>query len=177
MSKIIHLIMLPMALIGVLLISACEISPKVIAICPKVTPLEEAAFLTRFLPGPGRDITDITLEAEFSRVAGECNVYDDKIEVGVFLELTATKGPALKGKDANASLFIFAMTADKTVLERREIPIVFQFAGNQSAIAYNERFLISIPKLEAQNGDDFLVYMAFKLTPEELRFNREEKSF
>ncbi len=97
--------------------------------------------------------------------------------MGIYVELTATQGPAMKEKFETASIYIMVLTADKKLINRREIPIKFDFVTNQSTIKYLERFLINIPKVQDQNGDDFLVYLSFKLTPEELKFNREEKFF
>lgn len=177
MSTLFRIIALPLTLIAVLFVAACDTTPQVASICPKVRPLEQGGYLTRFLPGPGRDITDITLEAEFYGIAGTCKAYDDYIDVAVVVELQATKGPASEAASEPVDLIIIVLTADKKVLQRRALPVTFNFPDNQSTIKYLERFAIKIPKLETQNGDAFLIYTSFKLTPEELRFNREEKSF
>ena len=45
--------------------------------CPAVFILQDAQNLTRFKPGPGRDITDIRFEAEIFDFRGQCNFDED----------------------------------------------------------------------------------------------------
>ena len=162
---------------AVTILSACEIAKPVEVSCPKVKVLEDVGNITRFRDGPGRDITDIILEAEFQRVAGECEVSDEFVEVAIYVELTAAQGAALRNPSADASIFMAVADPEKRILSRRAMPIKFAFPGNRSRISYIERFLVDIPKTEAQKAENFVVYMGFEMTREELEFNRSEQNF
>lgn len=143
------------------------------ATCPQVKVLKDLGQITRYREGPGRDITDVLLEAQFTRVAGECNVDDDIVELGLIVNMQARQGPALSA-DATAVNMLVAVTGkDKKVLSRRVMPVRFDFSNNQSTISYLERFLIDIPKTAAQKSEDFTVFMGYELSQEELEFNRE----
>lgn len=159
------------------ILSACEIAKPVEVACPQVKVLQDVGNIIRFQEGQGRDITDIVLEAEFQRVVGECEVSDEFVEVAVYVELSAAQGAALRNSFADAGIFMAVADPERRIMSRRSMPVKFAFPGNRSRISYIERFLVDIPKTEAQKAENFVVYMGFELSREELQFNRLEKNF
>ena len=63
--------------------------------CPAVFILQDAQNLTRFKPGPGRDITDIRFEAEIFDFRGQCNFDEDDgiwaVEVELLVQISVEK--------------------------------------------------------------------------------------
>ena len=47
-----------------------------------------------------------------------------------------------------------------------------EFPGNQTRAHYTDEFELVIPKLSGQSVDDFLIFIGFELTNEELEYNR-----
>jgi len=53
-----------LALLAVLVLAACQRGPeRPPPECPEIAIVQDLAELTLFAPGPGRDLTDVTLEA------------------------------------------------------------------------------------------------------------------
>lgn len=167
--KLASLAALPFAL------AACEgmdFSKPGTAKCPEVRVLEDLGELVRYKPGPGRDITDIILEAEFTRVAGECTVNDEVIDVGLYVGMNASQGPAERGDKAKVNMIMAIADADRNILSRRVMPIELSFEGNSSKIYYQERFLAEIPRKKGDSPDSYAIYLGYELTKGELEFNR-----
>ncbi len=181
MFKNINLIYYPVALITwfitILMISGCGATPEQAATCPIVKPLEQAAYLTKFKPDTGQDITDIIFNAKFHRIAGDCNITSDEINLNIMAEIIVEKIAVMNIENTNANMLVFIMSSDKKILNRKKIPLNFEFNDNQSNIRYIERFEVNIPKNDNQTGEDFIIYLAFELTHKELKFNRENNNF
>lgn len=163
------------ALAGLLLVSACGSNSKIIR-CPDVRVPSETGNLTRFGPGEGRDITDVVMEAQFEEVRGECSVDDDEIQVATLVKITARQGPASTLQQGEFSFFVAVTDRKRNILSRRSVPAAVDFSGNRSRVVYFERLKVDIPKTEEAAGDDFLIFMGFELTREEVEFNRAQGS-
>ena len=57
-------------LVGAAMLAGCSSDRK--KVCPRVAVLSEAGSLTRFAPGPGRDILDIDFQAEIGDLITSC---------------------------------------------------------------------------------------------------------
>ncbi len=159
-----------------LTLAACAGGPVVIT-CPEVRVLSELGNLTRFKPGDGRDITDVVMEAQFEEVRGECSVDDDEVEMAILVILSARRGPASQVSSDRFAMIAAVTDKDRNILSRRVIPGEVDFSGNRARVRYLERLKIDIPKTEEQNGDDFIVFVGFELTRNEVEFNRAQRSF
>lgn len=160
-------------LAGLFLASACS-SDQVVVVCPDVRVPSETGNLTRFSPGDGRDITDVVMEAQFEEVRGECSVDDDEVQVAALVKISARQGPASKVQRGDFSFFVAVTDRKRNILSRRSVPGAFDFSGNRSRVTYFERLKIDIPKTERQSGDEFLIFVGFDLSREEVDFNRAQ---
>lgn len=163
-----------LCLAAVVLVAACS-SRDTIVRCPVIRVPAEASELTRFNPGEGRDVTDVSLQAEFRRISGECKVADERIDVDLQVDIVARRGPGGAGTRADFSYFIAITDLERNILQRRALPAAVAFPGNQRQAFHSEQFEIQIPKTAAQRGPDFIVFVGFELSEEELRFNRQER--
>ena len=71
-------------------------------VCPRVDILEYADTLVRFLPGPGRDVTDILFRTRLVNFQAECEVDEAAIDVELVLEFASERGPANRDRKAGA---------------------------------------------------------------------------
>jgi hypothetical protein len=143
--------------------------------CPKVAVLADAAHMTVYRDGPGRDLTDVQFEADLGRITGEC-VYDRRItnvKVDMKLVVTAQRGPADRNRVANYAYFVAIVDNKATVLARQEFTSQVEFPADQSRVATLEELEQTIPLEKGQPGSDFDVYVGFKLTPEQVQRNRQ----
>ena len=142
------------------------------AACPEARVVDGGANLLRYKPGPDRDITDVILEAEFIRVAGECNVDEEIVEVGLLVVLEAARGPALEGDQSETAIIMAVTDLNRNIISRRVMQVPLDFSGNRSKISYLERFLIDIPLGEGQTAEDFLIFLSLEVSKEEFDFNK-----
>ncbi len=164
-----------LAVAGLLLVSACGSLPEIVR-CPDVRVPAETGNLTRFGAGDGRDITDVVMEAQFEEVRGECSVDDDEVQVAALVKITARQGPASTAQQGQFSFFVAVTDLKRNILSRRSVPAAVDFSGNRSRVVYFERLKIDIPKAEEAAGEDFLIFIGFDLTREEVQFNRAQGS-
>lgn len=165
------------ALAGLSLLSlaACEsgifAEPEAPPPCPTVTVVEDAGRLTRF-SGSGRDLTDVMFEAEIGPMSGSCGYDDDEIDVELNVQFIASRGPADQGRRADFRYFVAVARTDQTVIAREEFDSWIDFPGNQTRAGIVEELGQHIPIAPGETGAEFVVYVGFALTPEELEFNR-----
>lgn len=145
--------------------------------CPKVAVLTDAAHLTVFKDGAGRDLTDVKYDAEFGRITGECiyNKRDNgKVTVEMTLQITARRGPADRDRLADVDYFVAVVDRQSNVLGRQEFQSRIQFPSDQTENTTQDELEQIIPLKKDQAGEDIDVLVGFKLTPEQLERNRAQ---
>ncbi len=148
--------------------------------CPDIVIVQDAAELTQFLSGPGRDLTDVTLEARITDFRGFCDtdVNDDgtgTVDVGMEVLLVATRGPAAKTRDATVRYFVAIADKNENILAREEFESSVTFEGNRNRIGFSEELAQKIPLRAGQLGDAFSVFVGFVLTDEDLEYNLNKR--
>jgi hypothetical protein len=142
--------------------------------CPKVAVLSDAAHLTVYRDGPGRDLTDVVFEAELGRIAGDC-VYKKRntsVTVEMKLAVVARRGPADRDRAAVFEYFVAIVDSQSNVLARQEFRSQVTFRPEQTQLVSLEELEQVIPLKRDQPGSDFDVLIGFKLTPEQVERNR-----
>jgi hypothetical protein len=142
--------------------------------CPQVAQVDDAAELTRY-SGSGRDLTDVAFEAQLGGMAGSCAYDDNEIDVELSVQFIASRGPADQTRRADFTYFVAIAKVDQTVLAREEFDSFIEFPGNQTRAGIVEELTQRIPIGPDDRGDSFIIYVGFKLTPEELEFNRAQQ--
>lgn len=148
--------------------------------CPEISVLSDASKFTQFRPGPGRDITDITLQGEITGFKGACTYDKDAKTMTVTLQVTMvfTHGPAAPSREAQASYFVavpafFPKPEAKRVLGVR---FAFESAADHVRITDNEVEITLPMKDFAKDLPNREIYLGFQLDPAELEYNRQTKS-
>lgn len=165
----------PMLAGAALFLAGCAGSGELAVKCPEIRIPQNTERLTRFRPGDGRDITDVRLQAEVTYLSGECTVEEDVIEMTFPVAVAAQRGPANEEGVSPVTLFVAVATADRTILSRRELPLRLTFPGNKVRIISREELSVEIPRQEGDGVRDYLVFLGFALSREELTFNRQEE--
>lgn len=162
-------------------VAACQQGPSAPPPpCPNIVIVQDAAELTQFLPGPGRDLTDVTLEARVADFRGFCDTDladhgTGAVEVEMELLLVATRGPAATSREARVRYFVAIADKDENVLARAEFDTDITFEGNRNRIGFAEELTQRIPLDRGQLGDDFSVFVGFALSDEDLKYNRNKR--
>jgi len=144
--------------------------------CPPVYILSDTSHITKFRPGAGRDLTDVEFEAEIVGFKGECG-YDAKgANVDLSISLDVKRGPAAAARDVTLSYFVaipkfYPADEAKAVLVT---PVTFP-EGVESVRVTDEGVRMQIPLKNRELIDQYVVYLGFQTTPEELEQNRRTK--
>lgn len=167
-----------------LILTACEIVDDVFEApppppCPTVSVLANGERVTQFSEGPGRDLIDISAEARIDDFLARC-IYDVDEETGVgqvhvelSLAITADRGAANTSGIAEIPYFVSITDLNKAVLSKSNFRIIAVFEGNRYRVsAFDEPVILSMPIEPPLTGRDYLIYVGFQLTPEQLEYNR-----
>lgn len=157
-----------------LVAAGCSVfkSDKFRAPCPNFLILGQGDKLVKFLPGPGRDVTDVQFEANIIDFAGSCE-HDAK---GVLVELNIAfavkRGPANKERRADFSYFVAIPKFYPAKEGKNVFPIAVGFQPNQNRVIYRDVIDMQIPLKPKEVGAHYDVYLGFELTQAELDYNR-----
>ncbi len=146
--------------------------------CPRITVLKNAAELTKFKEGPGRDIIDVLFEAKIANVLNACKYdvdYDTRagsIHTQVAPVIAAQRGPADQSRKADVSYFIAIVDQNKKILEKTTFPLRLAFPGNltQNEVR-DEPIDLTIVTDGSRDGSDYEIYVGLQLTREEISYN------
>jgi hypothetical protein len=155
------------------LLTACageDVAPP----CPQLQLLKDTDRLVKFV-GDGRDLTDVEYEAALREPFLTCNYDDDVVDSVVTLDLVALRGPADDDRIARITYFVAIADQNKHVITREEFEVEIPFEGNQTQVVAREEVEPRIPLQAEETGDDYRIYLGLRLTPDELRYNQENR--
>ncbi len=165
------------------MLSACEtpdlFSDPVVLQCPNYFILEDAASITMYRPGDGRDLTDVTARAEMgsvelaclSRIDNETN--SGTLEVDVAPIMAVEMGPANESLAATLPYFVVVTNPDKDILYREELSLDVSFQGNRTRlVARGAPTTLEIPITPEIRERYYLIYSGFVLTRDQVEYNR-----
>ena len=159
-------------------LAACDADEVVTAPpCPNIVIVKDTAELTTFRPGPGRDLTDVVLDARIQRFDGTCETElaadrSGEVEVDLQIFFEATRGPANRTRDGQFDFYVAIADQGGAILAKKVFRSEFEFEGNRNRIAGVEELTQQIPLRSGELGDAFDIFVGFQLSPEQLQYNR-----
>ncbi|OHC76101.1 MAG: hypothetical protein A3G18_05625 [Rhodospirillales bacterium RIFCSPLOWO2_12_FULL_58_28] len=173
-----------------LLLAGCDTVSEMVASpppqppCPPSSVLDDAATVTRFREGPGRDFIDIVAEGKISGYGGGCH-YDFDMKTGealltveVAVEFEAQRGSADKDRKAMFDYFISVADPEQNILSKGLFNVVIDFPENRTRRNFtdnNPPVVLEIKLKPEQAGKDFHIFIGFQLSESELEFNRRQR--
>lgn len=171
-----------MLLIAMTFLSACASEEEDAgAPCPAAKVMAQPSELTRYREGEGRDPIDVRFEARMMRVLGECS-YDmegGEIEVELDVTMDIVRGPALADGAVSYRYFVAVaewVSQDATepvILSRESFPVETDIPAGRRGLSYKDLLEITIPRPDDRDVRNYVIYVGFELTRDELRHNRE----
>ncbi|CAN0370819.1 unnamed protein product, partial [Discosporangium mesarthrocarpum] len=157
-------------------VAACGLFEKdTVYKCPAVFILDDAKDLTKFKPGPGRDITDILFEAEIVNFVGDCDYDEGEAEIELSVQIRVERGPANKGRQVAFDYFAAIPKFSSHSEGKSVFTVTGEFEGNRTRMLYQDDLTMTIPVRAPTDGAALEIVLGFQLTPEELKFNRSRK--
>lgn len=172
--------LLLLALAAPLVLSGCDswsrIEQRSPPPCPPVYIMSDAAKVTKYLSGSGRDLTDVEMEGEIVGFKGDC-VYDAKGgDVMLQLAFELRRGPAAKGRTLDVSYFV-AIPKYYPSPEAKGVftfPVTFPDTADRIRVTDDEVYL-RLPVKTKELIDNYEVFIGFQLSAEEMEINRRSK--
>lgn len=148
--------------------------------CPHIVIVKDTSEMTAFQPGPGRDLTDVMLDARINRFDGECETdlesdRSGKVNVDLQLIFEANLGPANKTRTGNFSYYVAIGNRSGAILAKKVFDIEFEFDKNRNRLGGLEELIQEIPLRAGELGEDFDIFIGFQLTPEQLNYNHAKR--
>lgn len=155
-------------------------SKPVVYACPDYRILRDAARLVQFKAGPGRDLTDMEVDARIGDADLECLTYVDKdakkghMEARFQLLFGARRGPANKTRNATLPYFVSVTDKNRNVLYRETFKIAVNFPGNRTTVNFKgELIRLELPLTPEIASTDYIIYGGFALDRDQLQYNRD----
>ncbi len=147
--------------------------------CPDYRVIADAAKLVRFRDGSGRDLIDVDFEGEIDDVRLECESNIDKktragmMEVDIAVIFKISRGPTNRNRKAPFYYFISVIDRSQKILYREAFKINAGFPGNNTRLTLKaEPVTLEIPITRQRPSRTYRILTGFKLSREELQFNR-----
>jgi hypothetical protein len=143
--------------------------------CPRLGIVADAADLTRYRAGPGRDITDQLFTARIADVSGNCRFDKASANIDMKVSLVAERGAAGVNEPAADLEYFVAVTGPQDqILAKQNFSTRIDFSGrNRAGVA--EELAQRIPLPGDSNPANYAVLVGFQLSAEELAENRRRR--
>ena len=160
-----------------LLLAACRgpLDQGTVGNCPPTAILEDAGELARYKPASAKAPTDVVFRTKMTTFSGICDFDAKTIDIELGISIEAVRGPANTTDKAEFAYFVAILKKDKTVLTRTEFPIIAAFERQDTRFNFAENVTVSIPRRKNDSTSDYIVYLGFEMTPEELAHNRRRQ--
>ena len=142
------------------------------AFCPPTAILDEPGELVRFKGGTAPGPANVMFRTKMKSISGLCDFDEETIVMDLGIAMRALRGPANKEGKAEFVYFVAILQSDRKVLTRQEFPMLALFENQDTQIDFVESVTVTIPRRKGTAPTDYLVYLGFEMTPEELAYNR-----
>lgn len=140
--------------------------------CPKGFTVGDAASMTRFKPGPGRDPTDVQFRAEVVKVESSCDFDKSGVDIATKVTIGVLEGPSAINRQANVGYFVAIIDPNRKVVARQEFSADFTFQGNRNRLGSVEELSERLPGVTTANAAGYQIAVGLLVTPDELNYNR-----
>jgi len=143
--------------------------------CPPIFVLKDAGKLRSFKPGPGRDLTDVSFDAEIVDFRAVCVYSKDKSKANISLTLVfeILRGPANADRKAEFTYFVAIPKFHPAPQGKNDFRLAGEFPENSTRLRAGDEVRLQIPFIAGEPLDDYAVYLGFQLTREQLDYNRQ----
>jgi hypothetical protein len=160
--------------LGLALVAAgCSSSGPKIA-CPHAIIMPELQVVAKFGPGPGRQDTDALFGARMLAADASCSPDKKKGGLTVATKLGVT---ALRLKEdvrkGQVTYFEAVINRKQEILTERDFVIDLEWPRAQRDLTVTDELETFVPLAKDKTGDDYAILFGFRLTPDELQYNRE----
>jgi len=141
--------------------------------CPHATIMPDLQAIAKFGPGPSRQESNLAYGARMLASTSSCELDKKRngITVNTKLGVVAlrTSPDVRKGQ---VTYLVAVVDRNAQILTERDFVIDLDFPSAQRRLEISEEHTTFIPLAKGRTGDDYGIVFGFRLTPEELEYNR-----
>lgn len=136
--------------------------------------MPELQAVAKFGPGPGRQASDALYGARMLSVNAGCSADKKKDGLTVTSKL-GVRAIRLKTDVSKGQVTYFAAVIDRKqqILTERDFAIDLEWPRAQRDLTVTDELEAFVPLPKGATGDDYAILFGFRLTPDELQYNRE----
>lgn len=168
---------LPLTPLLLLVLTACadllDAGPK--EPCPRLSILRDAAQVTYFLEGAGRDLRDVRYQARFGTVASECKVDQGKVVTRTAIEIVAARGPVASEITGGFAFFVALIDPAERILAKEVFTSPFEFDRDQRRSGIVEQIQQRFTLRSGERANQYGILIGFQLSREQLEYNRKNR--
>ncbi|HEC91127.1 MAG TPA: hypothetical protein ENI55_05620 [Alphaproteobacteria bacterium] len=147
--------------------------------CPETRVLGDVGSFTRFRAGPGRDLSDITFEGRIAKSIASCEYSISRdsgkgtLSVTMNVVFEAIRGPAARKNNVAFGYFAAVTDTSENIISKDTFKMDIKFPANVTRLKrQGKKIILNIPLGPKDDGSEFTVFTGFRLSGEELKFNR-----
>jgi hypothetical protein len=140
--------------------------------CPTPLTVQDAAHLTRFKEGPGRDPRDIVFEADIGGASVSCSLGKNQLQVDLTVRVAATAGPSVAPGQTRVPYFVRVIDSSGSVTQGQDFSADFKLSPASPRGASQEELTLRLPFNKASDLGGYRVAIGLKPTMDELNYNR-----
>jgi hypothetical protein len=163
-------------LAGLLLLGGCGPKANTFApYCPAPKRLTDASQITLYRPGAvGQDITDLVLQGSIVDLSGTCKDGDkNTVQADASVAFRFVRGPAMAGRSIDVP-YLITLTLGDEIREQAVFRMTVAFPSNVDTVTLvSDPVHMVFPVTKTTNAASYAIWAAFRLTPEQLEYNRQ----
>jgi len=142
--------------------------------CPSVAVVPELHSVARFGPGPGRQDSDVVYGAVMLKAEVSCEMDKKRGALVVSNQLGISALRARTDvKKAQVTYFESIINRNQQILSERDFVVELEWPTTQQRLQDTEELETLLPLAPNATGADYAILFGFRLTPEELQYNRD----
>ena len=141
--------------------------------CPPTTIMPDLQAVAKFGSGPSRQESNLAYGARMLATTSSCELDKKRngITVNTKLGVIALRN-SIDVKKGQVTYLIAVVDRNAQILTERDFVIDLDFPSTQRRLEITEEHTTFIPLAKGRASDDYGIVFGFRLTPEELEYNR-----
>lgn len=142
--------------------------------CPTAVIAPDLETVALLRPG-GSAVRDIQAAAKINAVANKCESENGGIDVNTQVDFVILRS-SIDVKRSDFPYFVAVVDAQRNILNEEVFRLAQEYVPRQTSRGITEQITEHLPVKDVSTGGSYFIVVGFKLTPEQLDFNRKQKA-
>jgi len=148
--------------------------------CPSGGIVPDANVLVQFRDGPGRDVTDVIVQAQVVDTRITCEYAKGRnakpaVTLDLQIAFAAERGPAERARRVRLPYFVAIVDGERNIVAKETFTADFEWADNRVRVGRVDQWEPHIPLRSNFDGPSYQILVGFQLTEAQLAWNRTQR--